>query len=629
MEYRPEIDGLRAVAVLPVILFHAGISGFEGGFVGVDIFFVISGYLISSIIMADLQAGKFSILLFYERRARRIVPALTLVTVSTIPFAWLLLDPRSMQDYAESLIGVGTFSSNFFFWRQVGYFDQTAELKPLLHTWSLSVEEQYYILFPLFLSAIWVRGRGFVFAAMAILAFVSLNLAQWASSSFPAAGFFLLPTRGWELLSGVLLALMFHQGNLRTPYSSAQLLSLIGLLAIVCSVFFLDETTPFPSYYSLLPVVGTLLIIAYAVKGTLVYHLLANRLAVGIGLVSYSAYLWHQPFFSFLRQYRSGEEPGQSVMLLLSLLTFGLAYLSWRYVEAPFRDKRKFDRKTIFALSGAAMTGLVAAGWFGLDGLLVRYPEADRDIMREHMSSRDYIGVRFNSLIDRGFQPQEKRLKVALVGDSFAQDLVNAIYEAGLDSHFALSTHRISARCGNLYGLQKREQYWSPEDIGFCERENRIGNSYEHPKLQQIIQDADVVWMASSWQLWQANLLKESVDRLQQDFGQQVVVFGRKNFGRIDLDEILATDVSERPQILNQLEPFHVEVNSVMKAQLVQTPYIDLSYLLCNSDTHCRVIDSGGRLISPDGVHLTQSGSRFLGQLLKNHELIRSMIKDP
>lgn len=626
MQYRAEIDGLRAVAVLPVILFHAGISGFEGGFVGVDIFFVISGYLISSIIMADLQAGKFSLLLFYERRARRIIPALTLITLLSVPLSWVLLEPRAMHDYAESLIGVGTFSSNIFFWRQSGYFDQAAELKPLLHTWSLSVEEQYYILFPLLLGAIWAKGYRFVFVTMAMLALVSLNLAHWASFNFPTAGFFLLPTRGWELLAGVLLALLVHNDGLRASRGPADILSIMGLLCIGCSVVYFDDTTPFPSYYALLPVVGTLLLLAYTVKGTFVYSLLANRLMVGVGLVSYSAYLWHQPLFSFLRQYRGGEEVGQGLMLLFSLLTFFLAYLSWKYVETPFRDKQKVNRKTVFAFSGFALVSLVTAGWIGLDGLLIRYPENDRSIIRQHAESGDYIGVRFNSLVDVGFVPSEKRLKVVLVGDSFAQDLVNAIYEGGMDSYFALSTHRISARCGNLYAEPEREKYWSPQDVRFCQRENSAGNSYDHPLLLQLLRDADVIWLASSWQAWQVERLRESVARLREDFGREVVVFGRKNFGRIDLDEILATAAPERALIQNEMEQFHVKINSIMSRQLVDIPFVNLSHLLCESDSHCPVIDRGGNLISPDGGHLTQPGARLLGERLKNHWLIRQMV---
>ena len=209
MEYRREIDGLRALAVLPVILFHAGFQTFSGGFVGVDVFFVISGYLITSIILTELEQGKFSIINFYERRARRILPALFLVMFACLPFAFLWLNPRDLNTFSESVIAVVTFVSNMFFWRKSGYFQNAAELNPLLHTWSLAVEEQYYVLFPLFLMFAWRIGTKWILTLLVIVFCVSLGTAEWFSISKPAAVFFLLPTRGWELLIGAFIAFYF------------------------------------------------------------------------------------------------------------------------------------------------------------------------------------------------------------------------------------------------------------------------------------------------------------------------------------------------------------------------------------------------------------------------------------
>lgn len=209
MKYRREIDGLRALAVLPVIFFHAGFKAFEGGFVGVDIFFVISGYLITNIILSDLNAGKFSIVTFYERRARRILPALFFVMLCCLPFAWLWLVPTHLEDFCQSMAAVSVFSSNILFWRESGYFGVASELKPLLHTWSLAVEEQYYLFFPLFLLGLWKLRKRWIFGSLALVAIVSLLLAQWGAYNKPAATFFLLPTRGWELAIGALIAFYF------------------------------------------------------------------------------------------------------------------------------------------------------------------------------------------------------------------------------------------------------------------------------------------------------------------------------------------------------------------------------------------------------------------------------------
>ena len=217
MKYRAEIDGLRALAVLPVILFHAGFELFGGGFIGVDVFFVISGYLITTIIISEMGEGKFSIVNFYERRARRILPALFFVMAVCIPFAWMWLSPFDLRNFGQSLVAVSTFSSNILFWLESGYFDTASELKPLLHTWSLAVEEQYYIIFPLFLIATWQFGHIWILALLSLIFLVSLGIAQWSAVNAPSAAFYLLPARGWELLIGVFAAFYLkHRAHLKS-----------------------------------------------------------------------------------------------------------------------------------------------------------------------------------------------------------------------------------------------------------------------------------------------------------------------------------------------------------------------------------------------------------------------------
>lgn len=209
MKYRREVDGLRALAVLPVIFFHAGFEIFCGGFIGVDIFFVISGYLITTIIFDEKEANKFSIVNFYERRARRILPALFLVMAICLPFAWVWLMPSDLKEFAQSLTAVTVFSSNILFWKTSGYFESAAELKPLLHTWSLAVEEQYYLIFPLFIIATWRYGMKWMVTALSVVALISISLAQWGATHMPLATFFMLPTRFWELLIGSFIAFYF------------------------------------------------------------------------------------------------------------------------------------------------------------------------------------------------------------------------------------------------------------------------------------------------------------------------------------------------------------------------------------------------------------------------------------
>jgi peptidoglycan/LPS O-acetylase OafA/YrhL len=365
MDYRREIDGLRALAVLPVILFHAGFETFSGGFVGVDVFFVISGYLITTIILAELERGKFSIVNFYERRARRILPALFLVMLVCIPFAWFWLLPSDMKDFSQSLVAVSVFASNILFWRESGYFDTAAELKPLLHTWSLAVEEQYYVLFPLFLMLFWRLGKRSILVMLGLVFVASLAVAEWAAYAKPAAAFYLLPTRGWELLVGAFVAFYLSKAN-RKEFGKAvgEVCGWLGVALILYSVFAYSKATPFPGLYALVPTLGTVLVILFATQQTTVGKFVGNNAFVGVGLISYSAYLWHQPLFAFARQ-KSLTEPSHTVFLVLSVLSLVLAYSSWRFVEAPFRSKQLISRKFLFSFSLIGTLFFTALGVFG------------------------------------------------------------------------------------------------------------------------------------------------------------------------------------------------------------------------------------------------------------------------
>ena len=352
MNHRKEIDGLRAIAVIPVILFHAGFETFSGGYVGVDIFFVISGYLITGIILREIERGNFSILNFYERRARRILPALFLVISITIPFAWTYMSPADLKNYGGSVVSVPLFVSNIFFWRNGGYFETANGLSPLLHTWSLAVEEQFYLFYPILLILICRIGRKYLVSILSIILLVSLILAQIGSNAKPDATFYLLPTRGWELLIGALAAIYIFNGkpNKFSPFF-LEIFSYLGLLMIFFSVFTFNNSIQYPSVYTLLPTLGTVMIIVFTTLDTSVGRFLSNRLFVMIGLTSYSAYLWHQPIFVFARYQEIIESA--SVKLALVLFVFLISFLSWHFIEKPFRSISQITRHsvTIFALS--------------------------------------------------------------------------------------------------------------------------------------------------------------------------------------------------------------------------------------------------------------------------------------
>ncbi|MDB3865780.1 acyltransferase [Amylibacter sp.] len=359
MKYRPEIDGLRALAVVPVIFFHAGFELFSGGFVGVDVFFVISGYLITTILIEDIENKRFSIVDFYERRARRILPALFSVMLVCIPFTWMWMVPGQMKDFSESLFSVSVFISNLYFMSQAGYFAPSVELNPLIHTWSLSVEEQFYLFFPPILLLFFKRSGRFALIGIISICILSFFFSEWGWRENIERNFFFSLSRFWELLAGSIAAFIVQKQGVQKNNP----LALLGLSAIVFSIFFYDQSTPFPSIYALVPVLGVVLLVLYADKGTLAAKLLSTKILVGIGLISYSAYLWHQPLFAFAR-IRLLDYPSSILMLILSMLSLLFAYLSWMFVEKPFRGKF-FKQKNIFILSVSGFLVFMVIGIAG------------------------------------------------------------------------------------------------------------------------------------------------------------------------------------------------------------------------------------------------------------------------
>ena len=466
MKYRAEIDGLRALAVVPVILFHAGFELFSGGFVGVDVFFVISGYLITTILIDDIENNRFSLLNFYERRARRILPALFFVMLVCIPFAWVWMLPNQMKDFSQSLVAVGLFASNILFWRESGYFDAAAEEKPLLHTWSLAVEEQYYLLFPIFLILAWRFGKNRVFWMIVVFAAISLALSEWGWRNKATANFYLAPTRAWELLAGSIAAFIVLKRGVQTNNT----LSLIGLAAIIFSILVYNESTPFPSVYALVPVVGVVLLVLFAGKETLAAKLLGTKAFVGIGLISYSAYLWHQPLFAFAR-IRSLEYPSMILMSVLSITSLLLAVLSWKFIEQPFRknDRRYNGRKSIFILSSVGIIIIVVIGYaghytngaekmrFSFDQLAV-FETAKASPLR----SKCHFPQTENSLNRVECEYFGKTSEFAVLGNSHATELAYAVASA-------LKTYNYQIRHFTMSGCKHNYNVAGEEDT-VCQR---------------------------------------------------------------------------------------------------------------------------------------------------------------
>lgn len=467
--YRREIDGLRALAVLPVIFFHAGFDLFRGGFVGVDVFFVISGHLITTVILTEQAAGSFSLVRFYERRARRILPALFFMLAASTAGAWFFLPPADLKAYAGSLIAVSAFFSNVRFAGQSGYFDTAVELKPLLHTWSLAVEEQFYLVFPLLL-LLTRRLRPAATAALLVLIGGASLAAAELHLVRPNEAVFLLQTRGWAVVIGALTALYTRRQVVPPTLTTAQLGSALGLALVGLSVVTFSRQTPFPGIYGLVPTVGTALVILCATPDTIAGRLLGSGPLVGMGLISYSAYLWHQPLFAFARHER-GEEPGAALLLWLTLVTVVLAYVSWRWVEQPFRRPGTIGRRTVFSFALAGSAVFAALGQVGVanEGFAAYYLEHRLSpeeaelyrLIRDHTSRKladdmvDDGACRFWSpgitpAFEARFDACRSQHGKALVvlGDSHAMNVYNLVAKANVEA-FTVGVARPGCRPEN------------------------------------------------------------------------------------------------------------------------------------------------------------------------------------
>ena len=438
INYRPEIDGLRAIAVISVIFYHAQIELFNhklflGGFIGVDIFFVISGYLITSIILKELHVtGNFSFSKFYERRIRRILPALLLIMLASLPLAWLYLLPTSLVDFSKSILYSLGFGSNFYFhFSGEEYGAISGFFKPMLHTWSLSVEEQYYILFPIILLISLRFFKNYLIVIFLIGFLLSLVIADWGSKNYPSFTFYVLPTRGWELLAGSILAYYELKLGQRSQNNILnKTLPFVGLFLILFSVMFFNDKIPHPSFITLLPIMGVCLIIWFTSKKKLVTNLLSSKILVGIGLISYSLYLWHYPIFAYARitDFVQGDVFRK---LFIALVIIILSILTYFFIERPARNKKNQLKSILIILFSfylvLIITNLLIVKNNGykkernINNQIVNLDNAELLI-----NSMKYVNQKnFKKKTINSFLIKDNKKKILIVGDSHSAMMFN------------------------------------------------------------------------------------------------------------------------------------------------------------------------------------------------------------
>ena len=643
LAYRPEIDGLRAFAVVPVVLFHAGFSTFKGGFVGVDIFFVISGYLITSIIHRELSETRFSIARFYERRARRILPALIAMLLVTLVLLVFIGLPAHLEGGGKSALAALLSVSNIYFWTQSGYFAPASEFEPFLHTWSLGVEEQFYILFPpalMLLAALRWRRGAVMLAALPILFAVGLYL----SVEKPSVAFYLLPARAWELALGAVLAFGILPAIAKGALS--ELLAALGLGLVLFAIFWIDSSMPFPGWVALIPCIGTALVIHASPGARVVPRLLSLSPIVFVGLVSYSFYLWHWPIFVLLRMEFATAHLPTTLGVIGSLAAFALAVLSWRYVERPFRRRETMPVRRMGLLLGtaAAVTLAVSVTWTFTGGLPQRLnSEAkgnlaaadDVDPMRERC--RESVDFALFEA-DCAFGSTLKQRRAVLIGDSHAAALRPALAHVAEAGSIGMQITWRGA-CPPLEGIWRVGDSKAEDCAKYLDavlsaieadpqietvilggrwgslwfgRRQETGGAFRED-LQDV--RSEVVSPAETHAVFLRGL-KRSVNRLQAA-EKRVVIVGPVPEHGFDVPRMTALasfNGRDKPAGIPEIGAEYVELEAALAGFATSEPevtYISLHHLFCDASENCPS-SRGGRPIYSDDDHITATTAREL-----------------
>jgi peptidoglycan/LPS O-acetylase OafA/YrhL len=620
--YRPDIDGLRAVAVLAVLGYHLKVSAFRGGFVGVDVFFVISGYLISAIILKDINSGKFSIATFYERRVRRILPALIGTLFGASLLAYLFFLPGELMDYAKSLLAALFSASNFYFWKHSGYFSAPVETKPLIHTWSLAVEEQFYLFLPIFLALAHRYFPRKLRVSVIVIALVSFVISAVGAFLYPTATFYLAHTRAWELLLGVLISLEVFPEISRPVFRN--LATFAGIVLICFAVFGFSSATPFPGIAALAPCIGAAMIIVAGESGkTVVGRALSLKPVAFIGLISYSLYLWHWPIIVF-EGMDSSLLSGVSIRMtkiIIITLSFAIATLSWKFIESPFRGKTSMPRVTLFKFSGAAAAAVAALGIIAIlgNGFPSRYPSKAIQVA----SYLDYDSAKYfrdgSCFISSGFKYSDFDFSKCLQEDPGKKN-----YLLFGDSHAAHLWYGLSTSLDDVNLLQATASGCKPT------LDQPMLTAATCKQLMTYIyaeflpnHHVDRLLIAARWQDGDVAPLSRSIDWLKAR-GIQVVLFGPMVQYDTALPRLLAFSIRGNDMAIPDEHRVNQRALEDAMSELAEqkgVEYISLYRDLCGPET-CAEFARNGVPLQFDYGHLTKEGSLLVAQkVLGNGDL--------
>ncbi len=578
MKYRDELQGLRAIAVMPVIFFHAGFDLFRGGFLGVDIFFVISGYLITNIIILGLEGKNFSIANFYEARARRILPALFFVMFISLIAGYLMLMPDEFKNFGQSLVSTSLFLNNILLALTGSYWELASEFKPLLHTWSLGVEGQYYLIAPVLLVLLWLYFRSAISPFFMLITLCSFLLAICLSSDFPRLSFYILPTRIWELSAGGLAALYLrNNARLNFNFLVLNLFSLLGLILILISIFFIYDDF-FSPIYTLIPVVGTVLVIACAVDGTFVKSLLSQSPLVYLGSLSFSLYLWHQPVFAYLRAYLI-DRPTPSIFLMALLPIFIFSCLSWKYIERPFRNIKIVGSKLFLSISIFFCIFFIAIGIFLNESYGIPSRVFDSSIEKTDLDKRIYNERAF-FYKSNAFDNDSKQ-KLLIVGNSFARDFLN----------ITLETYNT-----------KNVQIIYRDDLTQCIF------PFKNSISEALYSKANVIVFGSGG--GDRRCLDNDIDFVKNN-NKKIFYVGTKDFG-YNLNWLGRLSENERVNRFNHISEKFLKAD-IETADIIPENYY-ISLLRPTVKSHMvPITDEFGRMLSTDRTHLTKYGAIYFG----------------